>query len=104
MIIKVQNDTIIGIYNDKDYQEGFDVSVYQIDDSVALDISKPLSEQIDIQKLEALKYLQKTDYYMSRLVEDLIEILISKNIISLDEFNAIAQMKLNKRKDVRNSL
>jgi hypothetical protein len=48
--------------------------------------------------------LEETDLGMSRVVEDLIELLITKSAISLTELPQPAQDKINERKVLRNNL
>ena len=48
-------------------------------------------------------YLIQSDLEMARVVEDLIELLIRKNLILLTEFPEAAQKKLLNRKQIRES-
>lgn len=48
-------------------------------------------------------YLAHSDLEMARVLEDLIELLIRKNLILLTEFPEAAQKKLLNRKQIRES-
>ncbi|MEW8074345.1 MAG: tryptophan synthase subunit beta like protein [Candidatus Sedimenticola endophacoides] len=50
---------------------------------------------------EAKEYLSRTDTEMVRIVEDLIDLLIQKNLILLTDLPQVAQNKLLARKHLR---
>jgi uncharacterized protein YwgA len=50
---------------------------------------------------ETKAYLSKTDAEMVRIVEDLVDLLIQKNLILLTDLPAEAQKKLMSRKRIR---
>ena len=50
------------------------------------------------------EYLSITDVQLARVVEDLIDLLIEKNLIILTELPAGAQLKLSRRQKARESL
>jgi len=49
-------------------------------------------------------YLSYTDIQVARVVEDLIDLLIDKNLIMLTELPAGAQLKLSRRQKAREKL
>jgi len=50
------------------------------------------------------EYLSITDIQVARVVEDLIDLLIDKNLIMLTELPAGAQLKLSRRQKAREQL
>lgn len=50
------------------------------------------------------EYLNYTDLQLARVVEDLIDLLIDKNLIMLTELPAGAQLKLSRRQKAREKL
>lgn len=50
---------------------------------------------------EYKKQLNNTDQLMLRVLEDLIETLVAKKIVSYNDFNSQVQQKLMSRKDIR---
>jgi hypothetical protein len=50
---------------------------------------------------DARERLSETDSDMVRLLEDLIEVLMSKGVVAWDDFSLAAQRKLLVRKDLR---
>jgi hypothetical protein len=50
------------------------------------------------------EYLSYTDLQLSRVIEDLIDLLIEKNLIMLTELPAGAQLKLSRRQKAREQL
>lgn len=50
------------------------------------------------------EYLSITDIQVARVVEDLIDLLIDKNLIMLTELPAGAQLKLSRRQKAREKL
>lgn len=50
------------------------------------------------------EYLSYTDMQLARVVEDLIDLLIEKNLIMLTELPAGAQLKLSRRQKARQHL
>lgn len=48
-----------------------------------------------------LRHLEATDLEMIRIIEDLVEILIEKNLITLLDFPQFAQHKILSRKKIR---
>ncbi|MES9845546.1 MAG: tryptophan synthase subunit beta like protein [Candidatus Sedimenticola sp. PURPLELP] len=52
---------------------------------------------------ETKAYLSKTDAEMVRVVEDLIDLLISRNVILLTDLPLVAQKKLIARKQLRSN-
>ncbi len=53
---------------------------------------------------EPLAFLQRSDLELVRVVEDLVELLVEKNLIMFTELPAAAQQKLMGRKQARESL
>ncbi len=51
-----------------------------------------------------LTFLQRSDMDLVRVVEDLVELLVDRNVILFTELPAAAQQKLLSRKKVRESL
>ena len=58
----------------------------------------------DAGRAAALAFLANSDGEMARLIEDLVDILISKNVIGLSDFSEAAQAKLNRRSQARGKL
>jgi len=76
---------------------------------------KPEAERVDIKNKEVLEFLsinddefsaeeflEESDAAVSRIFEDLIDVLVGKNIIMFTDLPAMAQKKLLSRKLVRN--
>lgn len=53
---------------------------------------------------DSLQFLSSSDYELVRVLEDLVELLIDKNIILFTELPAAAQSKLLQRRHVRRNL
>lgn len=71
---------------------------------------KPTIEYLESKRAEAEAYfaaqeakaaLEKTDTYMPRIAEDLVNLLVAKGIIKLDELPEAAQTKLAERAELR---
>lgn len=58
----------------------------------------------DDQVQNSLKQLKQSDLDMIRVLEDLIEVLTTKGVISLGDLPAGAQAKLSQRKKTRSAL
>ena len=73
-------------------------------------------EQLDLDDTELRRYLESddssaphdalaaSDREMARIVEDLIEVLIAKNVINFTDFPTEAQRKMLRRRNLRRSL
>jgi len=53
---------------------------------------------------QALEFLSSSDYELVRVLEDLIELMVDKNIILFTELPPIAQQKLVQRRGARKNL
>lgn len=61
-------------------------------------------DSIEREKKEAKEELSKTDMQMARVVEDVINILITKNIIKQDDLPTEVIEKINYRKELRSKI
>ena len=68
----------------------------------AMDVFKHLYP--DAIKMQVTHELHHTDTEMIRVIEDLVELLIAKNIIQLTELPRAAQQKIYNRKKIRRLL
>jgi len=102
MIVKVRNDQIISIMNEVEYQNGGEYNIYKVD--CPLDITQPFSSQVDVSKLETISELELTDLSIVRVIEDLADLLISKNIITFQDLPDKVREKLITRKQLRSKL
>ena len=66
------------------------------------DVIKFLNEHGEDQS--SLKFLSNSDYELVRVLEDLIELLMDKNLILFTELPAAAQQKLVQRRHARDNL
>ena len=66
------------------------------------DVIKFLNEYSDDQS--SLKFLNGSDYELVRVLEDLIELLMNKNLILFTELPTAAQQKLVQRRHARDNL
>lgn len=53
---------------------------------------------------QVLEFLTSSDYELVRVLEDLIEIMVQKNLILFTELPSAAQQKLVQRRDARENL
>ncbi len=58
----------------------------------------------DAGRAAALAFLASSDVEMARLIEDLVDILIAKNVIRLSDFSEAARRKLDRRSQARGKL
>lgn len=79
-------------------QEGYE----NITPDEALDVFRHLYP--DVIKMQVTHELHHTDTEMIRVIEDLVELLIAKNIIQLTELPRAAQQKIYNRKKIRRLL
>ena len=63
-----------------------------------------LKNQNEIDSDNAVKMLPETDNSMIRIIEDLIDTLIDKNVIALNDLPKEAKDKINNRKTLRNKI
>lgn len=54
--------------------------------------------------LDSIQFLSRSDYEMVRVLEDLIELLVDKNLLLFTELPVAAQQKLMRRRGVRKNL
>ena len=66
------------------------------------DVLKFLNENTEDKN--SLQFLSTSDYELVRVLEDLIELLMDKNLILFTELPAEAQKKLVRRRDARHNL
>ena len=69
------------------------------DDPEVLEFLNQHSKSTDLKQI-----LTESDIKLARVVEDLIDLLINKNIIMLTELPEAAQLKLVSRRRVRNAI
>ena len=100
-ITKEQHDTIPNnlYYHDK-WLRYKRVDGEVIDTKNELDIE----HKTEIEKEAALSDLMKTDQPYIRVLEDLIDTLINKDVITLNDLPAISKSKHNERKALRGKL
>lgn len=91
-----QNNNIVAIYNSP--ADGATEEVSSYSEEVMAFLLEGQSETA------TTEFLSHTDTHVVRVVEDLIDLLIKKNIIMLTELPAGAQMKLNRRQRAREKL
>jgi hypothetical protein len=59
------------------------------------------AEAQDVNVAEAIRQLKETDTGMARVTEDIVALLISRDVIALTDLPAEAQDKLKAREDLR---
>ena len=62
------------------------------------------SEEASLHDPDVRQFLSESDVDMARVLEDLIDVLVSKNIISVTDLPESAQLKLLYRKNTRSFL
>lgn len=70
----------------------------------ALNLALVNYDPMAAERTSAKAQIGATDKDMARVSEDLINILVSKNIITLSELPLTTQEKINKRKALRNKI
>ncbi|WP_027469044.1 hypothetical protein [Deefgea rivuli] len=79
--------------------------------ALSKEMTSGYSEQLDANHPEVLKFLSQSDEVFNdldtsliRVIEDLVDVLIDKNVLRLTDLPLPAQEKLLSRKKVRSSL
>jgi len=91
-----QDNNIIAIYAEPPFEgaENLPVSSNEIIEF----LNKNASDK------DALQLLNSSDYELARVLEDLIELLVDKNLILFTELPSAAQHKLTQRRRARHNL
>jgi len=108
----VEGDILVGESEDRNYQlelmdtngewqykyENNTVSLKTNDEIYTIEKKKSIA------KNEKIRKLTQSDSKIIRTIEDLIDILVTKEVISLDDFSQAVKKKLSDRKELRAEL
>jgi len=91
-----QNNNIIAIFAESPFEGAENLPVNN--DEIIDFLNNNASDD------DALRLLNRSDYELARVLEDLIELLVEKNLILFTELPSAAQRKLTQRRRARSNL
>ena len=91
-----ENNQVVALYADPPFEDA-EFLASTNDDVMAFLNSNPTDKH-------SMQFLNSSDYELVRVLEDLIELLVDKNIILFTELPSVAQQKLVRRRGVRQNL